>query len=88
MDTVLKIYVRACGESSYCTNALTFDSVKAAQNYGNDLLSRWFGADNFIVVRVKSTGEVPNRIDERTAQLVNERLDSPPIISEFAKGIS
>ena len=72
-DTVLKVYVRACGESSYCTNALEFDTVKSAQDYGDDLLSRWFGADRFEVVRVKKNDH-PQRIDGTTIRLVKESV--------------
>ncbi len=72
-NTVLKVYVRACGESSYCTNALEFNTVKAAQDYGNNLLSRWFGADRFVMIRVPAT-DAPNRIAGDTAQTIQERI--------------
>ena len=66
--TVIKVYVRACGEESYSTNGLEFDTVKEARDYGNNLLSRWFGADSFEVVRV-SVCDIPQRISGGTMKV-------------------
>ena len=73
MKTVYKVYVQAINETSYSTNACKFATVKLARSYGEDLLSRWFGASKFIVIRVDERN-IPNRIDKRTAELVKESI--------------
>ena len=45
-----KVWILGVGESTWATNDLDFDTVDAARTYGNDLLSRWFGADKFTVL--------------------------------------
>jgi hypothetical protein len=45
-----KCEVRAVGESSFNSNALRFATEEECTAYGNELLSRWFGADTFRVV--------------------------------------
>lgn len=57
-----KVWVKAVGESSYNTNALEFDTIENANNYGNDLLGRWFGADSFEVLPVSP--EFVGRLDK------------------------
>ena len=42
-----KCYVKAYGENSYNSNALCFSTPEEAESYGNELLSRWFGAERF-----------------------------------------
>jgi hypothetical protein len=36
-----KVTVLAAGESSYCGNGMTFETVDKAKQYGADLFSRW-----------------------------------------------
>ena len=45
-----KVWILAVGENSWATNGLKFKSVELAQEYGRDLLSRWYGADRFAVL--------------------------------------
>ena len=45
-----KVWVLGVGETTYATNGLDFDAVDEAIAWGNDLLSRWFGADRFVVL--------------------------------------
>ncbi len=45
-----KVWVLGVGESTWATNGLDFDTIEKAKTYGNDLLSRWFGADRFVVL--------------------------------------
>ena len=45
-----KVWILGVGESTYATNGLDFDTIDDANSYGNDLLSRWFGADIFKVL--------------------------------------
>lgn len=42
-----KVWVLGVGENTWATNGLDFESIDEAKAYGNDLLSRWFGADKF-----------------------------------------
>ena len=50
---MFKTWIKGCGEKSYATNGLEFDTVDDAKNYGNDLLSRWFGAESFEVLPMR-----------------------------------
>ncbi len=70
-DTFYKVYVRACGETSYCTNGLDFNTAEEARDYGNDLLGRWFGADRFEVLRVNKNNH-PQQISGTDARLLKE----------------
>ena len=45
-----KVWVLGVGESKYATNGLDFDTINEANSYGNDLLSRWFGAETFKIL--------------------------------------
>ena len=47
-----KVWVLGVGETTYATNGLDFNTIGEAKTYGNDLLSRWFGADRFVVLSV------------------------------------
>lgn len=47
---MFKVWILGVGESTFATNALEFATVEEANTYGNDLLSRWFGADRFVVL--------------------------------------
>lgn len=48
-----KVQVAAAGENTWSENALTFATVKEANDYAHDLLGRWVGAD---MARVVSEG--------------------------------
>ena len=52
-----KTWVLGVGENSYCTNGLEFDTVEKAVDYGEDLLSRWFGAEDFKVLPLSFDGK-------------------------------
>lgn len=52
-----KVWVLAVGERTYSTNNLEFDTPEEATNYGDSLLSRWFGADKFAVLPVSDEFE-------------------------------
>jgi hypothetical protein len=54
-----KCFVRAIGETSYNSNALAFATPEEANSYGNELLSRWFGASDF---EVRESSEPVNYI--------------------------
>lgn len=45
-----KVWVMGVGETTYATNGMDFATVGEAFSYGHELLSRWFGADNFKVL--------------------------------------
>jgi len=45
-----KVWVLGVGERMYATNGLEFNTISEAKSYGNDLLSRWFGAERFEVL--------------------------------------
>ena len=45
-----KVWVRGVGETSYASNGLDFATVAEAFTYGRELLSRWYGADDFQVL--------------------------------------
>jgi len=45
-----KVWILGVGENTWATNGRDFDTIEAARNYGNDLLSRWFGADRFAIL--------------------------------------
>ncbi len=47
--TSYKCEVKAVGEQSYNSNGLRFATEQECKDYGNELLSRWFGADTFRV---------------------------------------
>ena len=49
---MFKVWVLGVGETTYATNGLDFNTIGEAKEYGNDLLSRWFGADRFVVLPV------------------------------------
>lgn len=49
---MFKVWILAVNEKSFATNALEFETVEEANTYGNDLLSRWFGADRFVVLPI------------------------------------
>lgn len=51
-----KVWVLATGEVKWATNGLEFETVEDADNYGKDLLARWWGAKEFAVLPVGSTG--------------------------------
>jgi hypothetical protein len=45
-----KVEILAVGETKFVANALRFGTDQEGKDYGNDLLSRWFGAKEFRVV--------------------------------------
>jgi hypothetical protein len=45
-----KVAVRAVGENTFCQNGCAFATYGEADNAGSELLSRWFGADEYKVV--------------------------------------
>ena len=47
---MFKIWILAYGESTYATNGLDFPTIEEAQEYGHNLLSRWYGAEKFAVL--------------------------------------
>jgi len=47
---MFKVWILAVGEKNWNTNGLDFGTIDAANQYGRDLLSRWFGADKFVVL--------------------------------------
>ena len=49
-ETMFKVWVKGVGETTYATNGLDFETVEAAKTWGNDLMSRWFGAESFLVL--------------------------------------
>lgn len=51
-----KVWVLGVGENSYCTNEREFDTVGKAKDYGEDLLGRWFGAEDFQVLPLEFDG--------------------------------
>ena len=51
-----KVLVHGLGEKTYVGNGLEFETVDAAMLYGNELLGRWFGADDFQVLPVEFDG--------------------------------
>lgn len=48
--TKYKVHVAGCGENTWSTNGLVFDTTDAALVYAKDLLGRWKGADMARVV--------------------------------------
>ena len=58
-----KVWVLGVGENSFCTNGLEFDTIVDAVIYGEDLLSRWFGAEDFKVL--------PLSFDEKDTSIKN-----------------
>lgn len=50
-ERMFKVYVDT-GESVWSTNGLAFDTSEKAQDYGNDLWSRWTAVRKFAVVEV------------------------------------
>ncbi len=51
-----KVWVLGVGENIYCTNGLDFETVEKAHDYGEELLSRWFGAEDFKVLPLQFDG--------------------------------
>ena len=49
-----KVYVKAYGEKSYNSNGLGFETQSEAESYGNELLSRWLGAETFYTTNVEN----------------------------------
>jgi hypothetical protein len=47
-----KVEILPVGEAEWCSNGLVFETAEAADTYGRDLLSRWFGAREYRVVEV------------------------------------
>ena len=48
-----KVWILGVGERTYATNGRDFDTIEEARKYGNDLLSRWYGADSFVVLPMR-----------------------------------
>jgi hypothetical protein len=45
-----KVWVLAAGETTYATNALTFDTIEEAKTYGQDLFMRWYSVEKWCVI--------------------------------------
>lgn len=57
--------IAGSGESTWATNALTFPTREDAEDYANDLLGRWMGADMARVVPTSTPkGEPIDPADE------------------------
>ena len=66
---MFKCWVLGGGESSYATNGLEFETIGEAKAYGDNLLSRWFGAEHFVILPVSGeySGFVPQDIAVQNA---------------------
>jgi len=69
---MFKVWILGVGESKFATNALEFGTIEEANTYGNDLLSRWFGADRFVVLPLSDdfTGYVEIDVADANAMKV------------------
>jgi len=45
-----KVWILAVGENSWCTNSVDHETIEEAQSAGDDLLSRWMGADKYAIL--------------------------------------
>lgn len=59
-STNYKVWVKAVGESTWATNGLEFETSAEADAWGYDLLMRWFGAEEYTVLKAdpKFTGHL------------------------------
>lgn len=58
--------IAGSGEGTWATNALTFPTAELAEEYANDLLGRWMGADMARIVTTDTPkGEPIDLNDER-----------------------
>ena len=42
-----KVYVKVYGETTYCTNAISYDSKELADIAGSDLFSLWLAVEKW-----------------------------------------
>jgi hypothetical protein len=79
---MFKVEVIADSSGKWCGNALTFDTVEAAKEYGADLYSRWTLVQNWRVVEVETEVVMyvllETVIEPNAAQLISEAFEKLP----------
>ena len=48
-----KVYCLACGESTYATNGLKFNTLEEAETYGEELFFKWWGLSKWMLIKIE-----------------------------------